>query len=314
MATIAPNLNFNPEASAKELRKAMKGLGTDEDAVIRVIVTHNNQQRQEIKNKFKTLFGKDLVAELKSELRGNFEDAVVALMTPTIQFLAEELRWSMKGAGTDESVLIELLCARSNNEIKAVKAAYETSFKRKLEKDIQSETSGHFKRLLVSQCNAARDENPVVDQAKAEADARAIFDAGEKILGTDESVFNMVLCTRSFPQLRATFEKYRVVTGKGILDSISREMSGDLKVGFSAIVNYVWDSNYYFAERLYKSMKGLGTDDKTLIRLIVTRSEIDLKQISKTFMKTYGKTLQEFIKGDCSGDYRKLLLAVLGNN
>jgi len=42
--------------------------------------------------------------------------------------------------------------------------------------------------------------------------------------------------------------------------------------------------------------------------------QIDLKQISKTFQKTYGKTLQDFIKGDCSGDYRKLLLAVLGNN
>lgn len=314
MATVAPNPNFNAEASANELRKAMKGLGTDEDAIIRVLVAHNNQQRQEIKSKFKTLFGKDLIDELKSELKGNFEDAVVALMTPTIQFLAREIRWAMKGAGTDESVLIELLCARTNNEIKAVKTAYETEFKRNLEKDIQSETGGHFKRLLVSQCNASRDENTNVDLAKAEKDARDIYDAGEKVLGTDESVFNMVLCTRSFPQLRATFEKYRTVTGKGILDSIARETSGDLKDGFSAIVNYVWDSNYYFAERLYKSMKGLGTDDKTLIRLIVTRSEIDLKPISKNFQKTYGKTLQEFIKGDCSGDYRKLLLAVLGNN
>ena len=42
---------------------------------------------------------------------------------------------------------------------------------------------------------------------------------------------------------------------------------------FSA-VDYVWDSNSYFAERLYKSMKGAGTDDKTLIRLIVGRSEV----------------------------------------
>ena len=39
-------------------------------------------------------------------------------------------------------------------------------------------------------------------------------------------------------------------------------------------VDYVWDSNSYFAERLYKSMKGAGTDDKTLIRLIVSRSEV----------------------------------------
>jgi annexin A7/11 len=314
MATVSPNANFNPEAAAKDLRTAMKGLGTDEAAIIKVLVAHNNAQRQEIRTQYKTLFGKDLIDDLKSELRGNFEDAVIALMLPYIQFLAKQLRSAMKGAGTDENVLIEILCARNNNEIKLIKAAYETEYKRKLEKDIESETSGHFKRLLVSQCNAARDENPNVDVAKAEKDAKDIYDAGEKKLGTDESVFNLVLCTRSYPQLRATFEKYRTITGKGILDSIGREMSGNLKDGFSAIVNYIWDSNYYYAERLYKSMKGAGTDDATLIRLIATRSEFDLKNISKTFQKTYGKTLQDFIKGDCSGDYRKLLLAVLGNN
>lgn len=62
-----------------------------------------------------------------------------------------------------------------------------------------------------------------------------IVQAGEAHLGTDESVFNTVLCTRSYPQLKATFEKYRALTGKGIIDTIEREMSGNLKSGFLAI-------------------------------------------------------------------------------
>ena len=32
----------------------------------------------------------------------------------------------------------------------------------------------------------------------------------------------------------------------------------------------------YFAEKLYKSMKGVGTDDETLVRVIVSRSEVML--------------------------------------
>jgi annexin A7/11 len=242
------------------------------------------------------------------------EEAVVALMSPTIPYLAQELRHTMKGAGTDESALIEILC-RTNAEIRAIKAAYETEFKgRSLEKDVVSETSGHFKRLLVSQVNASRDENPNVDQAKAEADAKAIWEAGEAHIGTDESVFNTVLCTRSYPQLKATFEKYRALTGKGIVDTITREFSGSIREGLLAIVNYCWDPKWFFAERLYKSMKGAGTDDRTLIRVIVTRSEVDLKDVSKSFHKQYSKFLADFIKGDCSGDYGRLLLAVLGNN
>ena len=34
------------------------------------------------------------------------------------------------------------------------------------------------------------------------------------------------------------------------------------------------DSGTFFAEKLYKTMKGLGTDDEGLIRIIVTRCEV----------------------------------------
>ncbi|NXH12220.1 ANXA7 protein, partial [Bucco capensis] len=68
----------------------------------------------------------------------------------------------------------------------------------------------------------------------------------------------------------------------------------------------------FFAERLYNSMKGAGTDDSTLIRIIVTRSEIDLVQIKQMFTQMYQKTLATMISSDTSGDYRRLLLAIVG--
>jgi hypothetical protein len=42
--------------------------------------------------------------------------------------------------------------------------------------------------------------------------------------------------------------------------------------------------------------------------------QIDLKPVSQAFLRLYKKQLKDFIWGDCSGDYRKLLLSVLGNN
>jgi annexin A7/11 len=41
----------------------------------------------------------------------------------------------------------------------------------------------------------------------------------------------------------------------------------------------------YFAKRVNKAIKGVSTDDKTLIRVLVSRSELDLKYIKHFYKK-----------------------------
>jgi len=49
-------------------------------------------------------------------------------------------------------------------------------FDRVLEDDLISDTSGHFRRLLVAQCNADRDESTIADFGQAHSDAKDIFE------------------------------------------------------------------------------------------------------------------------------------------
>ena len=70
-----------------------------------------------------------------------------------------------------------------------------------------SESSGNFKRLLISLCSANRDESGYTDIEAAKRDAADLHAAGELTVGTDESVFNMVLCQRNYPQLRLVLNK-----------------------------------------------------------------------------------------------------------
>uniref|UniRef100_A0A8D0B2C2 Annexin n=1 Tax=Salvator merianae TaxID=96440 RepID=A0A8D0B2C2_SALMN len=310
--TIRPAPNFDAGRDAEILRKAMKGFGTDEQAIIDVVANRSNDQRQQIKTAFKTMYGKDLIKDLKSELSGNMEELILALFMPRTYYDAWSLRHAMKGAGTQENVLIEILCTRTNHEIREIVNCYRTEFGRDIEHDIRADTSGHFERLLVSMCQGNRDENQTVDYQKAQQDAQRLYQAGEGKLGTDESCFNMILASRSFPQLKATVEAYSQIANRDLLSSIGREFSGNVERGLKAILQCALNRPVFFAERLYHAMKGAGTDDSALVRIVVTRSEIDLVQIKQVFTQMYQKTLATMISSDTSGDYRRLLLAIVG--
>ncbi|XP_076787333.1 annexin A7 isoform X3 [Arvicanthis niloticus] len=310
--TIRPASNFDAMRDAEILRKAMKGFGTDEQAIVDVVSNRSNDQRQQIKAAFKTMYGKDLIKDLKSELSGNMEELILALFMPSTYYDAWSLRKAMQGAGTQERVLIEILCTRTNQEIRDIVRCYQLEFGRELEKDIRSDTSGHFERLLVSMCQGNRDESQSVNHQMAQEDAQRLYQAGEGRLGTDESCFNMILATRSFPQLKATMEAYSRMANRDLLSSVSREFSGYVESGLKTILQCALNRPAFFAERLYYSMKGAGTDDSTLVRIVVTRSEIDLVQIKQMFTQMYQKTLSTMIASDTSGDYRKLLLAIVG--
>lgn len=309
--TVVPYPDFDPREDAEVLRKAMKGFGTDEKSIINVICNRTNEQRQEISNQFKTLYGKDLIKDLKSELSGKFEDLVVAMMTPLPQYYAKELHEAMAGIGTEEGVLTSVLCTMSNHEIRVIRNAYEVMYGKSLEDDLRDDTSGSFKRLMISLCCANRDETFNVDQSDALNDARKLLQAGELVFGTEESVFNSILVQRNIPQLKQIFQEYANITGHDIQTAIENEFSGDIKKGLLAIVKIVNDRAGFFAEQLYKSMAGVGTNDRTLIRLIVTRSEIDMGEIKQAFSHQYGKSLEDFISDDCSGHYKKCLLALI---
>ena len=49
----------------------------------------------------------------------------------------------------------------------------------------------------------------------------------------------MILASRSYAQLRATFQEYAKVANKDIDDTIQSEMSGDLKDSMLAIGKYL---------------------------------------------------------------------------
>uniref|UniRef100_A0A8C5HNX2 Annexin n=1 Tax=Gouania willdenowi TaxID=441366 RepID=A0A8C5HNX2_GOUWI len=304
--TIFPFEEFDVIADIKAIRKACKGFGTDEQAIIDILANRSSAQRQEIKQAYFEKYDDELVDVLKKELSGNFEKAILAMLDPPVIYAVKELRKAMKGVGTDEDVLVEILCTATN----AVSCRHARVHERDLEADIEADTSGDVRNLLTALLQGNRDESYEVDEALAEQDAAAMFEAGEGQFGTDESTFSYILATRNYLQLQVTFKIYEQLSGTEILEAIENETSGTLKKCFIALVRAAKNPQLYFARRLNDAMKGAGTDEDTLIRIIVCRSEYDLETIKDLYLEKYDVSLKDALRDECGGDFKRLLLAI----
>uniref|UniRef100_A0A3B3RB13 Annexin n=1 Tax=Paramormyrops kingsleyae TaxID=1676925 RepID=A0A3B3RB13_9TELE len=252
--TVVPYPDFDVVADIKAIRKACKGLGTDEDVIIDILANRSAAQRMEIKQAY---FDK-------------YDD--------------------------------DILCC---------KEAYFQVHERDLESDIEGDTSGDVRNLLMALLQANRDGSYEVNEELAEQDATTLFEAGEGCFGTDESTFSYILSQRNYLQLQATFKIYESLSGTEILDAIDKEASGTLKDCYVTLVRCAKSPQLFFARRLNAAMKGAGTDEDTLIRIIAGRSEIDLETIKDLYLEKYDVSLKDALEAECSGDFKRLLIAIL---
>jgi annexin A7/11 len=302
------------EKDAEVLRKAMKGWGTDEKPIIELTAKRNNADRQEIIKFYKSSFGRDLIKDFEDELGGNLKRAVVGMFKTHIDYDCYELYYAMKGAGTTDSTLIEIIGTRDVETLKEIQTRFKFLYKDSLEYWIKDETSGDFKRMLISLLACGRSNNKDLNSEKLQKDVKDLYDAGEGKSGTDEEVFNKILSLRSPDELRYICRQYEKTCCKKLYDVIKSEFSGNICRLLKTIVLSTCDPVEYYSSRIYKACKGMGTDDKTLIRCLISRDEIDLKLIKEFYPKKYTMTLYEQIKDECSGDYKDMLLAIAQND
>ncbi|XP_041826867.1 annexin A3b [Melanotaenia boesemani] len=312
--TVKDKADFKAEEDVSALRKAIEGLGTTEKTLIEVLTQRSNAQRQLIARAYEKTTGRKLIADLEGDTHGDFEDLLVALVTPPAAYDCHEVIKAIKGTGTTESTLTEIFASRSNRQIKAMSEVYQQETGRLMTDDLKSEVSGDSGKALLILAEGKRDESTNVDAAKAKEDAKTLYEAGEKKWGTDEGKFIDILCHRSVPQLRQTLVEYKNISKKTLQQSIESEMSGNLEKLLVTVVMCVKNVPAYFAERLHESIKGVGTTESTLTRILVSRSEIDLMDIKAEYKKLYGCSLYSQLESEVSGNYGDAIKRLCGQD
>ncbi|XP_072997147.1 annexin-like protein RJ4 isoform X1 [Typha latifolia] len=298
---------------AENLRKAFQGWGTDEKAVIAILAHRDAAQRKEIMLAYEEKYNENFIKRLESELSGDFERAVYRWMFEPVEREAIMANIAVKSKTVDYQVIIEIACVNSPNDLLAVKQAYQMRYKRSLEEDIASHTTGDFHRLLFALMSTYRYDGEEVNANLAKSEAKILHDAITKGTYNHEEVIR-ILCTRSKAQLNATFNHFKDEYGISITKALSCETPNDFALALRSAIRCIADPHKYFVKVLRNALNKSGIDEDALTRVIVMHAEKDFKEIKERFEKRSNATLEHAIGKETSGDYKAFLLALVGNN
>jgi annexin A7/11 len=79
------------------------------------------------------------------------------------------------------------------------------------------------------------------------------------------------------------------------------------------LLTRVYTRAQYQAVRLHAAFDQWGTDDAMTCRILGRNSKAMLQKVSEEYEKMYSKSLENAIKSECSGKYKKALLQSLFN-
>lgn len=293
----------------------MRGIGTDEKALIRHLATKDPLQINMIRQAYKSRFSRDLLNDVKSEVSGWFEDGLCAIIRGPLMQDVVLLHGAMNGPGTKEKVLSDILLGRSNADLNVIKDLYRKTYHQSLESavknDLSMKTERHF--MMVLAATRAEESAPVVPQ-QIDQDVLELYKATEGKVGTDELLVCSILSQRSNAQIGAIAYTYRQKFTKDLESVIRKEFSGHMEDALLHQLRTGTDRAMRDALLLEDAMEGAGTKDHLLVNRVV-RVHWDrnhMEQVKGAYQHHFHRSLTSRIRGETSGDYERLLCACLG--
>jgi len=304
-------MSFDVLEDTKKLIDFIKGKNKDDNALIKLVISKTNKERLQMKDEYNSTQNSDLIEDLKSAYSGHFKDVLVGLFYSPLDYDCYQIRKAVKGLGTDEEALIEILTTRTSEKIEQMKLRYKEMFPgRDMVEDIKSDTSGSFWTVLKALLENKRNSTTNPDLEDCQNCAQKLYDSGINKKNTLET-FTEILTQKSKEEIITIGKIYHKISQSNILADIKNLFSGDTKKLLTGIVFGLLSPSEYFAELVRDAVKGLGTKDTTLLRIMITRDEIDMPQIKQFYRQKYDKDMVDDIKDDTSGSYRKILVALV---
>ena len=303
---------FDPQQDARSINEALKK-PRDINTLINIVTHRSNEQRQKIKQEYNNLLQLDLVEEFNKNLSGNFKETIIALFYPPVDYDCYQIFKAVEGLGTNEDTLIEIIASRTNEELNQIKQRFFQIYNKDLIKLVRSDTSGHLQKILIELLQADRPCNITPNEQVCIESAKRLYDSQSSSKDALYNSFVYVFTQKSREELALICKIYYERYSKTLLEIVEKSFSGNGRRVLKAIIYSLLSPSEYFAYRINKALNSFLVNDNILIRILVSRDEIDIYRIKRYYQEKYNISLYNHVKEKISGDFGNLLLSLIGN-
>ena len=300
----------DPKAAAERLHTALSDKKNKEETCLDIVINNDLEHRLLIAKTYGELFKNPLYEDMKSKLSGHFKELCGYCFLTPMEFNAKMLKRGFKGLSVDEQAIFEILANHTLEEYKQIEEAYKTETNKELTKDLEKSFSGALRKNILNLISTERRTTETPDKDHCEKLAERLINDGEKNWIEDEDLFKEVFILCSPEEMVLVGRFYFQKSGNNLIDVIEKKFSGKNKTLLREVVFANIIPHELYAEKIYNSIKGLGTNTALLNRVLAARRGVDMPQIKEIYEWKYKVTLKDDIIGDTSGNYQKLCLYV----
>ena len=268
-----------------------------------IIMKNNLKNRVDIANYYQSKYEISLFDEIKSKVKSDFGYCAAQLFLSPLDFCIHHLKLGLKGKN---ECVMEQLTSRTPEELKLIEDKYNKTTGKNLKDDIKKAFNGAIGNNLINLWDNKRIINPTPNKSDCENFANILIKNKPKDWVEQENIFKEIFIQRSPEELILIARYYLKNSGKNLIDDIESKTDGNTRNLLKEILYNNIMPHEIFADKIRFAIAGIGTDEETLSRALVSRCELDMASIRDMYQTKYNTSLKEDIIGDTSKNYQKL--------